>query len=79
MECVQNYMKEAGIPTMIYYRKPMHMQGAFSGTWSADADCPVTEKLCEQVLCLPIHPYLEIEEIELVVKTLIEALDKYGR
>lgn len=78
-ECVQNYMKEAGIPTMIYYRKPMHMQGAFSGTWSADADCPVTEKLCEQVLCLPIHPYLEIEEIELVVKTLIEALDKYGR
>lgn len=77
-ECVQKYMKEAGIPTMIYYRKPMHKQGAFLGTRSADADCPVTEKLCEQVLCLPIHPYLENEEIEFVVNTLIKALGKYG-
>ena len=59
---------------MVYYRKPMHRQGAFEGTGSADADCPVTEELCNRVLCLPIHPYLEVEEIETVVRELGKAL-----
>ena len=31
---------------MIYYRKPMHKQGAFAGTDSVKTDCPVTERLC---------------------------------
>ncbi|MBO5514779.1 MAG: DegT/DnrJ/EryC1/StrS family aminotransferase [Schwartzia sp.] len=42
---------------MIYYRKPMHKQGAFAGTDSVKTDCPVTERLCETVLSLPMHPY----------------------
>lgn len=71
---IQTYMKEAGIPTMVYYVKPMHKQGAFVGTRSADAECPVTEELCGKVLCLPIHPYLKDEEIEYVVQKLKEAL-----
>lgn len=72
---VQRYMKIAGVPTMAYYRKPMHKQGAFINTESATADCLVTEELCERVLCLPIHPYLKQEEIETVVKRLKEALN----
>lgn len=71
---VQAYMKERGIPTMVYYAKPMHRQGAFAGTRSAIADCPSTELLCERVLCLPIHPYLTTEETKLVADTLKEAL-----
>lgn len=71
---VQAYMKERGIPTMVYYAKPMHRQGAFAGTRSAIADCPNTELLCERVLCLPIHPYLTTEETKLVADTLKEAL-----
>lgn len=71
---VQAYMKERGIPTMVYYTKPMHRQGAFAGTRSAIADCPSTELLCERVLCLPIHPYLTTEETKLVADTLKEAL-----
>ena len=73
-DAIQRRMKAAGIPTMVYYRKPMHRQGAFEGTGSADADCPVTEELCNRVLCLPIHPYLEVEEIETVVRELGKAL-----
>ena len=68
---LQAYMKNAGIPTMVYYPKPMHLQGAFTGTVSAVADCPVTEYLCSHVLSLPIHPYMQDEDIETVCNTLL--------
>ena len=72
---VQSDMKDRGIPTMIYYMKPMHKQGAFQGTRSAIADCPVTEELCERVLCLPIHPYMAEDEVVMVAEGLTEALN----
>ena len=65
-------MKENGIPTMVYYARPMHTQGAFSGTDSRIADCPNTEYLCSHVLSLPIHPYMEDEDIVLVCDKLME-------
>ncbi len=71
---VRNALKEKGIPTMVYYEKPMHLQGAFQGTKSAQAHCPVTEDLCGRVLCLPVHPYLTPEEICMVAGALKEAL-----
>ncbi|MBO5620440.1 MAG: DegT/DnrJ/EryC1/StrS family aminotransferase [Butyrivibrio sp.] len=71
---IQAKLKEAGIPSMVYYAKPMHHQGAFAGTDSAIADCPVTERLCETVLSLPIDPYKTREEIDLVVSELKKAL-----
>lgn len=60
---LQDELKKEDIPTMIYYRKPMHQQGAFVGTDSAMADCPVTERLCKTVLSLPMHPYLAKEMV----------------
>lgn len=68
-------LKDNGIPSMVYYAKPMHLQGAFRGTLSEIADCDVTETLCKTVLSLPMHPYLEIEEIENVCKCILEFLD----
>ena len=59
---IQKTLKAEGIPTNIYYIKPMHLQGAFEGTRSSSADCPNTIKLCDTVLCLPIHPYLEDDD-----------------
>lgn len=73
---IQACMKEEGIPTMIYYGKPMHSQGAFAGTGSAIADCPVTEELCGRVLCLPIHPYMADDEAETVAKALKAAVGR---
>ena len=69
---VQSELKAAGIPTNIYYIKPMHLQGAFRSTRSSVADCPVTEKLCKTVLCLPIHPYLTEEEIDMICGSLLK-------
>ena len=60
---VQAELKERGIPSMVYYAKPMHHQGAFAKTRSAQADCPVTERLCETVLSLPLHPYMSEQQV----------------
>lgn len=73
---LQMTLKEAGIPSMVYYMKPMHSQGAFAGTDSENADCPVTERLCSTVLSLPIDPYKTTEDVELVVSVLKKALDQ---
>lgn len=67
---VQMKLKAAGIPTMVYYAKPMHRQGAFAGTDSAAAECPVTDYLCSAVLSLPIHPYMTEEMMDQVVSVL---------
>lgn len=71
---VQVGMKEKGIPTMVYYMKPMHLQGAFAGTDSEVADCPVTEDLCKRVLSLPMHPYMTEEQVNEVVSELAKLL-----
>lgn len=59
---LQSYLKENGIPSMIYYPKAMHLQTAFAQLKVYEA-CPVTEKLCDTVLSLPMHPYLEKDDI----------------
>lgn len=66
---LQNALKEKDIPTMIYYPKPMHRQKAFDGI-KQYVDCPVTERLCETVLALPMHPYLSEEQIEFVTENI---------
>ncbi len=71
---IQAKLKEAGIPSMVYYAKPMHLQGAFEGTDSAVADCSVTERLCNTVLSLPIDPYKTKEDVDFVIAELKKAL-----
>lgn len=59
---LQKFLKTEGIPTMIYYPKPMHLQQAFSRIKQYQK-FPVTDKLCETVLSLPMHPYIEEKEL----------------
>ena len=70
---LQTYLKENGIPSMIYYPKPMSRQGAFQGMDCKKVALPVTEDLCKRVLALPLHPYMEKEEQDRVV----DAIQKY--
>ena len=73
-KALQAQLKAAGIPSMVYYAKPMHLQGAFAGTDSAIADCPVTERLCRTVLSLPLDPYKTKQDVDTVVAELKKAL-----
>lgn len=71
---IQERLKAQGIPTMVYYQKPMHRQKAFAGTDSAKADCPEADRLCKAVLSLPLDPYKEKQEIMAVADAFKGAL-----
>ena len=71
---VQAELKEKGIPSMVYYPKPMHCQQAFEITGEYEFDCSNTEKLCDTVLSLPMHPYMTEEDICAVADALAEVL-----
>ena len=62
-DALQAALKAAGIPSMVYYPKPMHLQTAFAPPASR---CPVATSLCGRVLSLPMHPYITEEDIETV-------------
>ena len=70
---VQSELKAQGIPTMVYYPKPMHTQQAFAGL-KQYVPCPVTEELCATVLSIPMHPYLTRETVQTVADALRRAL-----
>lgn len=59
-------LQAAGIPSAVYYKKPMHLQEAFSGKQVEAVPCAATEHICERCLALPFHPYMEEEQIEIV-------------
>ena len=55
------FLAERDIPSMIYYPVPLYKQKAFEGTAEAGFSLPATERLCEQVLSLPIHTEMDRE------------------
>ena len=65
---LQAYLKEKGIPSMVYYPRPMSMQGAFAGMDCVKVDLSVAVDLCQRVLALPMHPYLTAEDQEEVIR-----------
>ncbi len=67
---LQTRMKEAGIPTMIYYPTPMSMQTAFKGL-HLYVDTHIARQLSQSVLSLPMHPYLADEDIHVIVDALV--------
>ena len=71
-DAVQAALKAEGIPAMVYYPKPMHLQTAFVGLPARS--CPVATGLCDRVLSLPMHPYITTEEIESVCEVIRKAL-----
>ena len=63
---LQDYLKENGIETMIHYPVPPHQQKAFEN-WN-HLSFPITEKIHNEVLSLPISPVLTIEEVDFVIQ-----------
>ena len=59
---LQASLKALDIPTAIYYPIPMHRQTAFNYLNIDDNLCPVSDKLADTVISLPIHPYLSVED-----------------
>ena len=61
-------LKAQGIPTAIYYTKSMHQQTAYRDFPVADGGLPVSERLSDDVISLPMHAYLDEPTQERVIK-----------
>ncbi|MBU1042226.1 MAG: DegT/DnrJ/EryC1/StrS family aminotransferase [Proteobacteria bacterium] len=73
-DAVAAHLKEAGVPTAIYYPRPLHTQAAFRKLGYQAADLPVTVDLCQRVLSLPFHPYLEAQDQDRICGLIAQAL-----
>lgn len=67
---LQQYLKEKGIPSMVYYPLPLHKQAAFYGFSRIGSVLSVSEKLVQSVLSLPIHTEMTDEEVDYIIETL---------
>ncbi|MDQ2656867.1 MAG: DegT/DnrJ/EryC1/StrS family aminotransferase [Bacteroidota bacterium] len=66
----QKYLAGNGIPTMIYYPIPLHLQAAYRRPGFSEGSFPVTEKLSKTVISLPIHTEMETKELEFICETI---------
>jgi len=69
---LQKHLSSKDIPSMVYYPVPLHLQKAFSNSHYKKGDLPVSEKLCECVLSLPMHTELTQAELEYISATVLE-------
>ncbi len=67
-------LKESGVPTAVYYPKPLHLQEAYAYLEHKDGDFPVSESTASRIFSLPMHPYLTEEEIDFVADKVAEAV-----
>ena len=76
---LQEALKAAGVPTTIYYPKPLHLQTAFAYLQGEEGDFPVSEAISRRVLSLPMHPYLDDHQAKTIIDATAQALHSIRR
>ncbi|WP_340111722.1 DegT/DnrJ/EryC1/StrS family aminotransferase [Maribellus mangrovi] len=69
---LQEFLKSKDIPSVVYYPKSLHLQEAYQHLGYREGDFPVSEKLSQTVLSLPMHTELEEEQLEYIVRNIKE-------
>ena len=67
-------LKAGGVPTTVYYPKPIHRQTAYQQFPVADGGLPVSERLSTEAISLPMHAYLDEETQDRVIAAVREAV-----
>ena len=73
-EAIMAALKDKGVPTMIYYPKPLHLQPAFAALGGRPGDLPASETASAEVMSLPMHPYLTDAEIDAIAAQVLNTL-----
>ena len=68
------YLSKKGIETLVHYPIPPHLQKAYSNLGYKKGDFPISEMLSEQLVSLPIDPFMTDSQVRYVIKILKEAL-----
>lgn len=66
-EQVQHRLSERGVPTAVHYPVPLHLQPVFSNSGKGEGSYPVAESVAQQVISLPMHPYLNVATQDVIV------------
>ena len=69
---LQKFLAENNIGSAIFYPKPLHLQDCFSDLGYRPSDFPIAERLCNEVLSLPIYPELVPDQVEYVANTVLK-------
>ena len=77
-DAMREALAEAGVPAMIYYPVPLHMQKAYQDARYQAGDFPVAERLAACVLSLPMHTELDEEQLKYIVEAIGERLEARG-
>ena len=64
-------LQKAGIPSVIYYRIPLHLQKAYEGLGYSKGDFPISEDFSSRIFSLPMHPYLKQEDIDTICDVIV--------
>jgi len=72
-DSILSALKKAGIPTAVYYPKPLHLQGAYAYLGHKPGDYPVSEDKAEKIFSLPMHPYLTETEQRQITEVILAA------
>lgn len=73
---LKNYLQEKNIPTMVYYPLPLHRQNAYLRYGYKEGDFPIAETLCQQVLSLPIHTEMKLDQQNYIIETINNFFNK---
>lgn len=65
---IQSALKQSGIPTAVYYPKPLHLQQAFAALGYGADDFPVSKAHAKRIFSIPMHPYMNQEDQEHTVE-----------
>ncbi|KAB7707399.1 aminotransferase class I/II-fold pyridoxal phosphate-dependent enzyme [Bacillus aerolatus] len=76
---LQQYLKEQGVSTMVYYPMPLHVQPVFKELGYQEGDLPETEKAAKEAISLPMYPELKQEDQDYVIEKIIEFYQSEGR
>ena len=69
-DALQQFLADKGIPTLIYYPKPLHLQKVYEDLGYRAGDFPVAEGLSSRILPLPMYPELTDEQVDYVAATI---------